>query len=133
MTNPWFQKGHPFPATIGGCADLLHDVRALRLAMEKEVEAVKARESEVREYIIANLQKGDTGAAGLRYRVQVKNKETPRTTDWAAVYAHIAQTGSFDLLQKRLSDRAVLDRVQQGEPVPGVEVIFVPDLSLTKI
>jgi hypothetical protein len=97
------EVGGPIPASIGRTADLYSDVRALRLTMEKEVEKVKARESELREYIIANLSKSDdTGAAGLRYRAQIVIKDVPRAMDWPKVHAFIQETGRFDLLQKRL-------------------------------
>ncbi len=37
MAN-WLEKGGPMPASLGACADLLHDVRELRLQMAKQVE-----------------------------------------------------------------------------------------------
>ena len=67
--------GSPLPKSIGLCADLYSDVRALRLMMEKEVEAVQARETEVKNFIIDNLSKSDdTGAAGKRFRAQIVMK-----------------------------------------------------------
>jgi hypothetical protein len=126
--------GAPLPKSIGKCADLYSDVRALRLAMDKEVEAVKAREAEIREHIIGNLSKSeDTGAAGLRYRAQIVMKDQPRAVDWPALWAFIAKNNRFDLLQKRLGEKAVMDMVEQGEKLPGVEVIHIPDVSITKI
>lgn len=133
-TDSVLEKGGPIPRSIGRTADLYSDVRALRLAMEKEVEAVKARETELREYIIANLSKSDdTGAAGLRYRAQIVMKDVPRATDWPSVHKFIQETGRFDLLQKRLGETAVKDMVEQGEQIPGVEIVHVPDVSITKI
>jgi hypothetical protein len=128
------EKGGPIPRSIGRTADLYSDVRALRLSMEKEVEKIKARETELREYIIANLSKSDdTGAAGLKYRAQIVMKDVPRAMDWPQVHAFIQKTGRFDLLQKRLGEKAVMDMVEQGEQIPGVEVVHVPDVSITKI
>lgn len=128
------EVGAPPPASIGKCADLYSDIRALRLSMDKEVDKVKARESEIREHIISNLAKSeDTGAAGLRYRAQIVMKDTARATDWPALWAYIAKENRFDLLQKRLGEKAVMDMLEQGERVPGVEVIHIPDVSITKI
>jgi hypothetical protein len=102
--------------------------------MEKEVERVKARETELREHIIANLSKSDdTGAAGLRYRAQIVTKDVPRAVDWPAMHAYVQKTGRFDLLQKRLGEKAVMDMVADGQPIPGVEIVKVPDVSITKI
>lgn len=130
--NP-LEVGAPLPKSIGKCADLYKEVQNLRLAMDKEVEAVKKRESEIKEHIIANLSKSDdTGAAGLRYRAQIVMKDSPRCLDWPALWAYIAKHNRFDLLQKRLGDKAVMDTLADNS-IPGVEVIRVPDVSITKI
>lgn len=126
--------GGPVPQTMGRTADLYKDVRDLRLAMEKEVEHVKARESELKEYLINNLSKSDdTGAAGLRYRAQIVIKDIPRATDWPKVHQFVKETGRFDLLQKRLGEKAVMDMVDAGEIIPGIEIAHIPDVSVTKI
>lgn len=126
--------GATMPKSIGRCADLYHDVRELRLMMEKEAEAIKARETEIQEHIIANLSKSDdTGAAGLRYRAQVKTETKPQIADWAAFTAYVAEHDRFDLIQKRLGEKAVGDLWEAGEAVPGVAKVHVPKLSITKI
>lgn len=130
--------GAPMPKSIGRCADLYHDVRDLRLLMEKECEAIKARETEIQEHIINNLSKSDdTGAAGLRYRAQVKTETKPQVNDeaggWKALWKYIADNDRFDLLQKRLGEKAIADMWDAGEAVPGVAKVHVPKLSITKI
>lgn len=131
--NP-LELGGPIPKSIGRCADMYRDVRELRLTMEKEVEAVKARESQLKEHIINNLSKSDdTGAAGLRFRAQIVMKDVPRATDWSKVHAYIRETGRFDLLQKRLGEKAVTDMWKDHQQIPGVECVHVPDVSITKI
>lgn len=132
------EVGAPLPASIGRCADLYHDMRELRLSMEKEAAKVKARETEIREHIILHLSASqDTGAAGLKYRAQIVSKTVPRVDTendgWANLWAHIAQTGEFDLLQKRLGEGAVAERWERGETIPGVEAMKVKDVSITKI
>jgi len=128
-------KGYALPQSIGRCADEYAEVRAIRLAMDKDVERVKARESELREHIIANLSKSsDTGAAGLRYRAQIVIKKTFKVTDWGVVHSWIRKNDRFDLLQKRISEQAAKDFEEaEGRPVPGTEVIQIPEVSITKI
>lgn len=130
--------GAPMPAAMGRCADLYHDVRELRLLMEKEVEKVQKRETEIREHIVANLSKGsDTGAAGLKYRAQIVSKDVPKVSEerggWPALFAFIAKYNRFDLLQKRLGDKAVKEMWEAGQLPPGTEIMKVPDVSITKI
>lgn len=126
--------GVAMPSSMGLCADEFARVRAIRLEMDKIVEGVKARETELKEYIIANLSKSDdTGAAGKLYRAQIVTKDIPKAADWPQFHAYVAKTGQFDMLQKRLSDKAVMDRLEQGERLPGIEVMHIPDVSITKI
>lgn len=129
------EVGGPLPAAMGRCADLYHDIREMRLAMEKQVEAIKARETEVQEHIIANLSAGaDTGAAGLRYRAQVVVKPKPRIADWGILTAWVRKNDRFDMLQHRLSDNAALEWMEnEGRQLPGTETIQTKTLSVTKI
>ena len=134
MTD-YLKQGAPMPPSLGGCADLYHDIRELRLAMEKEIEPFKAREAEVREFIIENLSKGaDTGVAGKRYRAQIVSMLKVNVIDWGVVYAWIRKNDRFDMLQKRLADTAVKDWMEQEDRVlPGTEKLTVPEVSITKI
>lgn len=132
--KPEYAVGAPMPASIGMCADLYSDVRELRLAMQKIVDEVKSRETEIREYIINNLSKSDdTGAAGKRYRAQIVKKVQPSLKDWESFTAFVAEQKRFDLLTKRLSDKAIKDIWEEGGEVPGVEKFNAVDVSITKI
>lgn len=133
------EKGAPLPDSIGRCADLYSEIRELRLAMDKEVERVKARETEIREHIINSLSKSDdTGAAGLRYRAQIVQKKSVRVSEeaggWGALWSWIRKNDRFDVLQKRLNDTAAKDFLEaEGRSLPGTEVVNVVDVSITKI
>jgi hypothetical protein len=129
--------GGPMPVSIGRCADLYHDVREMRLAMEKEVAALQARETEIHEHILANLSKSDdTGAAGLRYRAQVVVKPKVRllADQWGGFTSWMNKNNRFDMIQRRLNDKAALDYVAEtGQVLPYWERLQIPSLSVTKI
>lgn len=132
------KPGAPIPQSMGAVADEYAQTRQFRLAMEKIVEPVQERESELRAYMVKNLEKSrdegkDTGAAGKLYRVQIKDKETPKVTDWNTFWAFIRTNNRFDLLQKRLSDKAIMEMVEADQMPDGIETILVPDVSVTKI
>lgn len=135
MSVNMLDKGSPMPASIGRCADFYHVVRTLRLAMEKEVEAIMARESEIKQYIIDNLSKSaDTGAAGLTHRAQIVMSDEVKVNDWGVIHAWIRKNDRFDMLQKRLTKTAVADWMAEEKRVlPGTEIIHVPTVSITKI
>jgi hypothetical protein len=126
--------GDPMPKSIGLCADEYSNVRALRLAMEKLTDGVKARETEIQNHIIDNLSKSDdTGASGLKYRAQIVMKDAVNIGDWNALTGYILENDRFDLLQKRLGEKAVMDLLADGVDVPGVTKMKVPKVSITKI
>jgi len=132
MSN--LQVGAPMPGSIGQCADEYHRVRELRLAMQKEVDAVKARESEIEDYIINNLSKSqDTGAAGRYYRAQIVRKEVPKLVDFHAALDYAVRNQRYDLIQKRVNNTAVAAMWEAGEAVPGVDKMHVVDVSITKL
>lgn len=132
--KPEYEKGAPMPASIGLCADQFSEVRELRLAMQKIVDNVKAREDELKEHIIQNLSKSDdTGAAGKKYRAQIVRKAVPTLKDWDAFTRFVAESKRFDLIHKRVADKTVKDMWEAGEAVPGVEKFNVVDVSITKI
>jgi hypothetical protein len=124
---------YKFPKTMGACADRLYELRAKRLEVQKLAEQIEAEEKALKEYIIQNLPKSDTGAQGKHHRVSVVTKVVPRVEDWDAVYKYVKRTGSFDLFQRRLSDPAVIERWEAGKTVPGVTRFQLVTLSLTKI
>ncbi len=122
-----------YPKTWGGCADLLFKMKERRLAAEKKAGEMRAEEQRLMDYIIKNMPKSDTGAAGRKARVSVITKTVPTVENWDALYAHIKKTGSFELLHKRLTDTAVKERWEAGKTVPGVGTFQRTDVSLTKL
>lgn len=121
------------PKAFGAVADVAYTVRQQRLALQKLVDQLKERETAAREHLIQNLPKGDTGAAGNIARAQITKKEVPQARDWEATYKHIKKTGQFDLLHRRLNDKAIKERWARGDSVPGVTKFTAIDVSLTKL
>lgn len=122
------------PKTIGACADALYEVRKKRLEAQKVVERLSAEENELREHIIKTLPKSQaSGAAGRLARVQVVTREVPQVEDWDKFYQYVSKTKQFDLIQRRVSDRAVQERWEEGEKVPGVKVFNLVSVSVNKL
>ncbi len=136
---PIMRLGAALPLSMGRCADLYHDIRELRLAMEKEVEEIKARETEIQEHIINTLSVGDdTGAAGLKYRAQVVSKKKPKLAadGWPVFFTWVNKNGFLEMIQRRINEKAVQDWIDDNPDrgiAPGLEMINVKTLSVTKI
>jgi hypothetical protein len=64
--------------------------------------------------------------------VQRVEKDVTNVKNWDEVWAFIQKTGSFDLLQKRLNDKAAKERFENDDAVPGVAMEKVATLSFNK-
>jgi hypothetical protein len=57
-------------------------------------------------------------------------ESVPRVTDWPALYQHIIDTQSFDLLHKRIGVKAWQARADAGLYVPGIEQVVLPKVDV---
>ena len=123
-----------FPKTLGACADRIYLLRQKRLDTQKLVDQIQAEESALREHIIQTLPKSEaTGAAGKVARVTVVTKQVPQVKDWELFWSKFSKTRDRDLLQRRLSDKAIMERWEAGKKVPGVEAFTTVSLSINKV
>lgn len=148
MSN-MLEPGGPLPASLGRCVDLYHDVRNLRLMMEKEAARIAQREAEVKEHLIRNISASDgRGVVGMRYKAVRVEKEKYRLSreepseissgvaagGWGAFTSWVRKNNYFHFIQKRLNDAAVMEFVEaEGRIPPGVEAFNLIDLSVTKV
>lgn len=123
----------PFPKSMSACADLLYDLRTERLEADKVAAALLEREKALKEHIINNLSKDSSGAMGKHHKVKVEPKVILQVDDWPAFHAYVSKTKAWDMLQKRISDKAVSDRIADGKKVPGVVEFHTKTVSLTKV
>ena len=130
-----FTKGAPLPTTLGALADEYAYVRQARLDKDKEAASIKERETEIYNVVLSALSESeDTGASGKHYRVQRVSKTVNNVEDWTALQAYIQQSGAFEMLQRRLADKAVKEYAETtGALPPGVKAAEIATLSFTKI
>lgn len=133
-------EADPKALQLGQVVDGYKAIRDVRLAMAKEVEAVEAVERSFKQHLIDTLDKRDEkGVFGLLYKAQHKVKRIPKikadgeSDGWGDFWQFVFETGRTDLVQKRLNDRAVMDTLEAGETIPGVETMLVSEISVTKI
>lgn len=129
------------PKNLAEAADLLYTTREKRLALNKEVEALQAHETALREHIINNLPKSNaTGIAGKLVRVSVENKEVITVADWDKVRKYIytnatKNPGVWGLMNKALNQATAKEMMDAAgkRGVPGLDKINVPVVSVNKL
>ena len=128
------EKVVKFPKSLAVCADKYYQLREKRLAMQKEVDILKAEETAYCNHLIDSIPKSEaTGVAGKICRVSVKTDKVPRVEDWDKFYAHIKKTGEFDLLGRSPTKAAIEARWESGKKVPGVGTFTTVKLSVSKL
>ena len=118
---------------LGEQIDALYALRAERLALEKQANEFKAKETTAKEKIIELLKSQSIeGAKGSKATAALSYKTKPVVTDWDSVYKYIADNNMFELLHKALTVSLWTALQDDGTLVPGTESMRVVDLSLTK-
>lgn len=122
------------PKTPGAQADMLYVTREKRLNLQKEIDALAAFETKLKNELIENLPKSSaTGAAGKIARVQIVTEDVPVVQDWDEFYKHIKKKGEFDLLNRAANRTAIRARWDNNKTVPGVGHFQAVKVSVTKV
>jgi len=101
--------------------DQLFLLRQERIALQKDVDKMKAEEDGRLAAYITEMENGDMDLVqGELGKISIKPVETAEVTSYPDLYQYIKETGSFDLLQRRVSLTGVRERWQEGNEVPGV-------------
>jgi hypothetical protein len=128
------QAAFKIPAKLGACADLLYTLRTERLKVEAEADAIKKKETQLKEHLLAKLgaDMAAEGVIGELATVKVLSETIPIINDGDALWAWMKKNDAGDLMQKRLSGPAVAARWEKGISIPGVEKLSAKKLSITK-
>lgn len=121
------------PKTVAGAADKLYLLREERYELQRQVAALEAQESQLRDFIIDTLPKSEaSGIAGKVARVSIVKKVIAQVNNWPKFYAHILKTKDFSLLQRRCAPVAIEEQWAAKKVVPGTTKFTAVTLSLTK-
>lgn len=119
---------------LSALVDHYYAVREERLAADRHAARLKEAETDLQKQLLAAMGEGSVGSVGgTGCRVTRQVKQVPTAQDWGLIYGYIVANEACDLLQKRLHEAAVRQRVEDGIHVPGVDLIEVPHLSVSKL
>lgn len=120
---------------LGALADELYETREARLALQKQIDALAAREKEIKDYLIDTLPKSDaSGISGVKARVTIVVKEQPTVTDKQAFWDYINDHEAYELVQVlRPSVPAIKERWENGEEIPGIDKFNAVTVSINKV
>ena len=119
---------------LSALVDEYDSLRNERLAADKVAALLKKRESAVAERLIEEMCAQDTFfCASKSRRVKMTPISKPKAVDWGIIYAYMKENDAMDLVQRRLHETAINDRIEEGEEIPGIQFIQVNKLSIGNI
>lgn len=108
--------------------------REQRLVADKEASRLKGIETTLKHRVMQEMLNHECHMVGGKYKkVTLRTKHKPTASDWSLIYDYIDKHKAPDLLQRRLAEGAINERLQDGETIPGVELIEINDLSVSKL
>lgn len=83
--------------------------------------------------IMDHLQEENlTAAGGQTMQVRLKWNDKPQVADWTAFTGWIKEHDAFDCLYRRINEKAIGLRLEDGIIPPGIETVRLPALSTSK-
>ena len=114
-------------------ADHYAAARRIRLDAQKEVDKLQETENGLKATLMEFMRKTKTSSiGGNTYLVTHRIKPKAVAKDWDQIQKYIIANDAFDIMEMRLSTKAILDRAEQQDHVPGMEWFDVDTLSVAK-
>ena len=105
------------------------DQRAIRLAKEQEAAQLKKSETAMKSWLIEVFKAQQYEGMVINQRITgLSTKEVYTVLDKEAVTDYIYENQALDLLEFRISQRAIQEREDVGEIVPGLDLVETYDL-----
>lgn len=117
---------------LGYCS---HQVKQSRLANDRLSKSLKEVEDASEDLLVDQMRKqkiNSVSEGGIKFEVSsVKYK--PHVSDWKKFYEHISSLNDFSFLERRPAQKAIAERWDNGEIIPGVEKFPVYSLVVSQL
>ena len=113
---------------------LYYAKRAERLALQAKVNIMEQDEKDLLYSITKEMHDNDSLTMEQEgFRALRTVKIAANVTNWPALLNYIKETGSVDLLQKRVTESAVKLRWADGKVLPGVDKTSKDSIDVTPL
>lgn len=124
----------PKPRTLGALIDALDDAREVKRDLAAKVKEAEAVYNELVAEIIAKMDAEDTRKGeGKKASASISETVVADIEDFDALTKYVKRTGHFHLFQRRVSDPAFRELLEQKGAVPGLKPFTKRTLNLRSI
>ena len=118
---------------ISDLIDQFVEVKAQREKLNEDSKACTLKLAVLEKDIMSLMSDvGITKAASDKASLTMREVKHPSIDNWTLFYDYVAQTGQFELLQKRLSSTAFREHWEAGDAIPGTSSSSVWELSVVR-
>lgn len=122
MTTTTAKRATKKPPTIGALIDQAWELREKKRALDAQIKIIETEAAALESTVMERLQEeGLDSAKGTRASISLSTSTVANVEDWDALFAFIKKGNHFHLLQRRVSDPAFREFLEQGRVVPGAQ------------
>lgn len=122
----------PAAPALGGSIDNLFALKEKKKNLTAALADVDALIAEAELDLVHQLDdSGQTKAGSARGSVSIREEVVPTVEDWDKVWAYIGRNKAFHLIQRRMSNPAWREALEQGKKIPGIKPFKKRSLSVT--
>ena len=120
-------------AEMSALADHYATARTERLALSKKVDALEDVEKQLKSQLMEAMKEAKASSVGGEIAL-VTHRVKPKAVakDWSLIHQYIIDNNAFDIMEARLATKAIAERAEQQDHVPGMEWFDVDTLSVAK-
>jgi 3-polyprenyl-4-hydroxybenzoate decarboxylase len=121
------------PKQLGEHADEYKKVRDERLAADKVVKELAAREQAIYAMLVQQMRLQEITSVGGKVAtvsIPVDPENVPAVTDWSAYWQYAKENNAPEMFERRPGKAACKERWEAGEIIPGVEKFPVYKLTI---
>ncbi len=118
---------------MSALADQYAEARRLRLDQQKKTDQLQETENRLKGQLMEAMRQSSTSSIGGKTAlVTYRSKPKAVAKDWDQIHKYIIANDAFDIMEMRLSTKAIQERAEQQDHVPGMEWFDVDTLSVAK-
>lgn len=126
-------RAQTVPEKLGECVDMLEVLKERKTSLKRQIDEVDKPASMIKEELKIIMEKeGITECAGTNMRIKFVTKTKYSLADKGLFCEYIKESKAFELMTAAVNQRAVQERLDAGEEIPGISKYDVVTSSLTK-
>lgn len=125
-------EGFESPKTLGQCVDVMELLQAHKAHINKELKTLDGHFKQIGVRLQTMLESMNlTECAGANKRVKFVKETKYSPQDKQELIKYVVDTEGYDIIPASVNQRAIKDRIEEGEAVPGLKTYDIVKPSIT--